>query len=51
MKFQRSVGTGLLNDNIKFQIREPFLDDMGVTDETLMEKGNEAALKLRGSQS
>lgn len=41
-KFLRSVGTGLLNDNIKFQIK-PFLDNPGVTDETLIEKVTEAA--------
>lgn len=41
-KFLRSVGTGLLNDNIKFQIK-PFLDNLEVTDETLIEKVNEAA--------
>ena len=30
-KFLRSVSTGLLNDNIKFQIK-PYLDNLEVTD-------------------
>ncbi|KAI3369332.1 hypothetical protein L3Q82_007465 [Scortum barcoo] len=41
-KFLRSVATGLLSDNIKYQIK-PYLDDMDVTDETLIERVNEAA--------
>lgn len=41
-KFLRSVGTGLLSDNIKFQIK-PFLDDPAVSDEILIERVNEAA--------
>lgn len=41
-KFLRSVCTGLLNDNIKFQIK-PLLDNPDVTDETLIERLNEAA--------
>lgn len=40
-KFLRSVGTGLLNDNIKFQITS-LLDNPDVTDETLIERLNEA---------
>lgn len=41
-KFLRSVGTGLLSDHIKFQIK-PCLDDLTVTDEALIERINEAA--------
>ena len=41
-KFLRSVSTGLLNDNIKFQIK-PYLDNLEVTDELLIERINEAA--------
>ncbi|KAI3375499.1 hypothetical protein L3Q82_003827 [Scortum barcoo] len=41
-KFLRSVATGLLSDNIKYQIKL-YLDDMDVTDETLIERVNEAA--------
>lgn len=41
-KFLRSVGTGLANDNIKFQIKS-LLDTPDVTDETLIERLNEAA--------
>lgn len=41
-KFLRSVGTGLQNDNIKFQIKA-LLDNPDVTDEMLIEKLNEAA--------
>ncbi|XP_028251810.1 uncharacterized protein LOC114427792 [Parambassis ranga] len=41
-KFLRTVDTGLLNDNIKFQIK-PFLDNPDVADETLIERLNEAA--------
>ncbi|KAK0131983.1 hypothetical protein N1851_033224 [Merluccius polli] len=40
--FLRSVGTGLLSDNIKFQIK-PFLDDPAVSDEMLIERVNKAA--------
>lgn len=42
-KFLRSVGTGLLSDNIKFQIK-PFLDDPAVSDEMLIERINEVAI-------
>lgn len=41
-KFLRSVGTGLLNDNIKFQLK-PLLDNPDVTDEALIERLNDAA--------
>lgn len=41
-KFLRSVRTGLLSDHIKFQLK-PFLDDLSVTDEVLIDKMNEAA--------
>lgn len=41
-KFLRSVSTGLLSDNIKFQLK-PYLDDRQVTDEMLIERMNEAA--------
>ncbi|TWW74006.1 Retrovirus-related Pol polyprotein from transposon 297 [Takifugu flavidus] len=41
-KFLRSVSTGLLSDHIKFQLK-PFLDDLTVTDEVLIDKMNEAA--------
>lgn len=41
-KFLRSVSTGLVSDHIKFQLK-PFLDDTTVTDETLIDKLNEAA--------
>ncbi|KAL6463235.1 hypothetical protein MHYP_G00276260 [Metynnis hypsauchen] len=41
-KFLRSVSTGLLSDHIKFQLKI-YLDDPYVTDETLIEKMNEAA--------
>ncbi|XP_061153462.1 uncharacterized protein LOC133167007 isoform X2 [Syngnathus typhle] len=40
--FFRSVGTGLLNDNIKFQLKS-LLDNLEVTDERLIERLNEAA--------
>lgn len=36
-RFLRSVSTGLVRDNIKFQLKT-FLDDLTVTDETLIEK-------------
>ncbi|CAI5640554.1 unnamed protein product [Oreochromis niloticus] len=41
-KFLRSVSTGLLSDPIKFQLKS-YLDDPRVTDETLIDKMNEAA--------
>lgn len=41
-KFLRSLSTGLLSDNINFQLKF-YLDDQGVTDETLIEKMNDAA--------
>lgn len=41
-RFLRSVSTGLISDNIKFQLKT-FLDDLTVTDEILIEKMNEAA--------
>lgn len=41
-KLLRSVGTGLLSDHIKFQLK-PFLDDLAVIDEVLIVKMNEAA--------
>ena len=41
-KFLRSVSTGLLSDNVKMQLK-PHLDDLGVTDEILIEKMNDAA--------
>lgn len=41
-KFLGSVGTGLLNDNIKFQIKH-FLDNLDMTDKTLIERVNEVA--------
>lgn len=41
-KFLRAVGTGLMNDNVKYQIKS-CLDDIAVTDETLITKINEAA--------
>lgn len=41
-KFLRSVSTGLLSDHIKFQLK-PYLDDQNITDETLINKMNEAA--------
>lgn len=41
-KFLRSVGTGLTNDNIKFQLK-PLLDNPDVTDDALIERLNEAA--------
>lgn len=41
-RFLRSVSTGLLSDNVKFQLKT-FLDDPTVTDETLIDKMNEAA--------
>ena len=36
-KFLRSVSTGLLSDNVKMQLKS-HLDDLGVTDEMLIEK-------------
>lgn len=41
-KFLRSIGTGLISDHIKFQLK-PYLDDRRVTDEILIDKMNEAA--------
>ena len=41
-KFLRSPSTGLLNDNVKFQIK-PYLDNLNLTDELLIEKIGEAA--------
>ncbi|KAK3505979.1 hypothetical protein QTP70_002191 [Hemibagrus guttatus] len=41
-KFLRSVGTGLISDHIKFQLR-PYLDDSKFSDEMLINKMNEAA--------
>ncbi len=41
-KFLRSVSTGLLSDHIKFQLK-PYLDDLEVTDEILIDRMNEAA--------
>ncbi|KAM9735208.1 uncharacterized protein ACNS7B_014526 [Menidia menidia] len=41
-KFLRSLTTGLLSDNIKLQLKF-YLDDQRVTDETLIEKMNDAA--------
>lgn len=41
-KFLRSVSTGLISDQIKFQLKQ-YLDDAAVSDETLIEKLNEAA--------
>lgn len=41
-KFLRAIETGLLSDSIKFQMR-PFLSDIMVSDEMLIDKLNEAA--------
>lgn len=41
-KFLRAVGTGLINDSVKYQIKS-CLDDVAVTDEVLIAKTNEAA--------
>ncbi|KAK3574501.1 hypothetical protein QTP86_008567 [Hemibagrus guttatus] len=41
-KFLRSVGTGLISDHIKFQLR-PYLDESKISDEMLINKMNEAA--------
>ncbi|KAK7878975.1 hypothetical protein WMY93_034189 [Mugilogobius chulae] len=41
-KFLRAVGTGLINDNVKYQIKS-YLDDTAVTDDVLIAKINEAA--------
>ncbi len=41
-KFLRSVGSGLISDHIKFQLR-PYLDDSKISDEMLINKMNEAA--------
>ena len=38
----RSVSTGLLSDHIKFHLK-PYLDDLRVTDEELIDRMNEAA--------
>lgn len=41
-RFLRSVSTGLLSDNVKFQLKT-FLDDSTLTDEILIDKMNKAA--------
>ncbi|XP_070401872.1 uncharacterized protein [Nothobranchius furzeri] len=41
-KFLRAVGTGLISDNVKHQLKN-FLDDPTVTDNVLIAKTNEAA--------
>ncbi|GLD68381.1 uncharacterized protein AKAME5_001969400 [Lates japonicus] len=41
-KFLRAVGTGLISDNVKYQIKS-YLDDLAVTDDVLITKTNEAA--------
>lgn len=41
-KFLCSVGTGLIRDHIKLQMR-PYLDDSKISDEMLINKMNEAA--------
>ncbi len=41
-KFLRSIETGLLSDSVKFQIL-PYLNDVSVTDEELIQKVDEAA--------
>ncbi|KAG7525905.1 hypothetical protein JOB18_033454 [Solea senegalensis] len=41
-KFLRAVGTGLISDNVKYQIKG-YLDDPTVTDDVLISKTNEAA--------
>lgn len=41
-RFLRALGTGLLNDHIKYQLKA-CLDDPTVTDEVLITKMNEAA--------
>ncbi|XP_043970233.1 v-maf avian musculoaponeurotic fibrosarcoma oncogene homolog Gb isoform X1 [Gambusia affinis] len=41
-KFLRAVGTGLINDNVKHQLKN-FLDDLTVADDVLIAKTNEAA--------
>ena len=42
-KFLRALGTGLISDNIKYQLKA-YLDDPAVTDEVLIVKINEAAI-------
>ena len=42
-KFLRALGTGLISDNIKYQLKA-YLDDPVVTDEVLIVKSNEAAI-------
>lgn len=41
-RFLRAIETGLLSDNIKFQVK-PYLNDVTVSDETLIERTNEAS--------
>lgn len=41
-KFLRAVGTGLISDNVKYQIKS-YLDDPAVTDDVLIAKTNETA--------
>lgn len=41
-KFLRAVGTGLISDNVKYQLKS-YLDDTTVTDDVLIAKINEAA--------
>ncbi len=41
-KFLRAVGTGLISDNVKYQLKT-YLDDVTVTDDVLIAKTNEAA--------
>lgn len=41
-KFLRAVGTGLISDNVKHQLKT-YLDDVTITDDVLIAKTNEAA--------
>lgn len=41
-KILRAVGTGLISDNVKYQLKT-YLDDVTVTDDVLITKTNEAA--------
>lgn len=41
-KFLRAVGTGLISDNVKYQLKN-YLDDITVTDDVLIAKTNETA--------
>ena len=41
-KFLRAVGTGLISDNVKYQLKN-YLDDITVTDDVLIVKTNETA--------